>query len=440
MNPPSQGASETNLKLWPALLGLFLFAFTFRSSSGAYLLGMITLMIWLATSKRPSIPALPTPLISVSKLYLLVLAAHAVWTLSANEYELTETLEGYRHYAELLLFIPFSAVIYHCRAYWLQLLWVPVLAVVVRVLHRTDFSSLDTTLFYKWIYGFGQHHVTFGMQAMLTVIAVVALTQASVACFSTTAKRSLAAIGSVAIAALLVQALLTSGSRSGWGCLLVGLLTLIYCGRKSILASTKRSKVFVILALLLATTALITQNFNKIERRLNNDTEVSFNFTLSIDELPRDQDVFFARRIHLAYFGWENWLERPLFGHGPAAVRPLLAADPDFNIHPHLHNTYIQVLMELGLVACIALLAVWTVLFYYFWRLRPLTNELYRPMYNLIAASMLSLAAWSVAGFHLHSSDWRFIFVWYTAFAGFSIRHAYNAEESKKETININCN
>lgn len=431
----TQQATEATLKLWPALLGLFLFAFTFRSSSGAYLLGLITLMIWLAASKRPSIPALPRLLITVSQLYLLVLVAHMLWTLALNEYELTETLEGYRHFAELLLFIPFSAVIYHCRAYWLQLLWVPVLAVVIRVLHRTDFTSLDTTLFDNSIYGFGQHHVTFGMQAMLTILTVAALATVSVSRFSTATKRAVAIVLTFSVAALLLQSLITSGSRSAWGCLLIGLLTLGYCNRKKISAMGARKKVLITMAFMLMGTALISKNIDRIERRLVNETAVNFNFTLAVDELPRDKDLFFARRVHLAYFGWENWLERPLLGHGPASVRPLLAADSDFNIHPHLHNTYIQVLMELGLLGSFALLALWAVLAGYLWQKRPPVGTRYRPLYNLITASMLSLAVWSVAGFHLHSSDWRFIFVWYTAFAGFLIRQAYAAEPAKEKKL-----
>lgn len=433
---PTQSAIENNAEakpLWPALLGLFFFGITFRSSSGAYLVGMITLFAWLAMSKRPSIPALPQRLISVSQLYLLVLGSHMLWTLAANEYDLFETFEGYRHYTELLLFIPFSAVIYHCRAYWLQILWVPVFAVVVRVLHRTDFSSLDTTLFYRWIYGFGQHHVTFGMQAMLAIIAAMALTHVSVSQFPSTAKRWTATAGAGCAVALLTQALITSNSRSGWGCLLIGLITLAYCSRKKITALNRKNKVLALFVFLLATTTLIGQNYEKIEHRLAKATQVDFAFTLSVDDLPRDRDVFFARRIHLTNFGWERWSERPLLGHGPAAIRPLLAADPDFHIHPHLHNTYIQVLAELGLIASIALLAVFSVLFYYFWQHRPTIGNTYRPIYNLIAASMLSLAVWSIAAFHLHSSDWRFIFAWYTAFAGFLIRQACSTEQSKNE-------
>lgn len=440
ISPLSSPATEHDkpaLKLWPALLGLFLFAFTFRSSSGAYLLGMITLFVWLATSNRPKIPSLPTPLITASKLYLAVLLAHMLWTLSLNEYEITETLEGYRHYAELLLFIPFSAVIYHCRAYWLQLLWVPVIAVTVRVLHRTDFSSLETTLFYKWIYGFGQHHVTFGMQAMLAIIAVVALTPVTSKRFAPSFKQWAVTAGLIAAAALLLQALMTSGSRSGWGSLLVGLVVLLFCIRAKLIATSGRNLAAVAAVFFLVTAVLVGQNLNKIEQRLGSDTQVDFNFTLSVDELPRDQDLFFARRIHLTYFGWQNWQERPLIGHGPAAVQPLLAADPDFHIHPHLHNTYIQVLMELGVLGCFALLLVWAVFLYYFWPSRPKIGETYRPIYNLITASLLSLAVWSIAGFHLHSSDWRFIFIWYTAFAAFLIRQAQTEQQPSLNSVDI---
>lgn len=418
--------------LWPALVGLFFFAFTFRSSSGAYLVGMITLLVWLARAQRPPVPALPTPLLKVSAAYLAALGAHMLWTLWLGEYSLWETLEGYRHYAELLLFIPFSVVIYHCRAHWRALLWIPVLAVVVRVLHRTDFSSLETTLFYKWIYGFGQHHVTFGMQAMLAIVAIAALTLGTAAAVRGARRQWAVRLGAMAAAALLLQALITSGSRSGWGCLLVGLTALLYCSRRQIFSALRSPRgATAATVLLLVAAALVAQNFEKIERRVARDTQVNFNFTLSVDELPRDRDVFFARRIHLAHFGLVQWRERPWLGHGPASVRPMLAADPDFHVHPHLHNTYIQVLMELGVLMTSVLALLIATLTFYLWRARPGWQDELRPMYNLIAASAISVVVWSLAAFHLHSSDWRFVFAWYTAFAAFLIRErAGRARES----------
>lgn len=407
---------------WPALLGLFFFAFTFRSSSGAYLLGLLITLGWLYCSRQAPVPKLPAPLLNICKVYFFGLLAHMIWTLWLAEYDLIETLEGYRHFAELLLFIPLSAVLYRCRSYAFALLWVPVLAVVIRVLHRSDFSSLDTTLFSQWIYGFGQHHVTFGMQGMLAILVILAIAAPTVRAQSTQSKRYLAAIVIGATIALLTQALLTSGSRSAWGALLGGGFCLIILNRGQFWRLKKGPNLAIAGALITVLVGLICLNSHKLQERLVDHTKTDFSLTFSIDDLPRDKDLFFARRVHLSYFGFQQWLQRPLLGHGPAATRPMLNNDPDFHIHPHLHNTYIQVPMEIGAPLTLLLAGLFFVLNFLLWQSRPSALDSQRPLYNLIIASWGSLALWSTVGFHLHSSDWRFIVIWYLSYSALMLR------------------
>lgn len=426
-----QGTDELQARsyqaLWPILVALFIFAFTFRSSSGAYLVGMIWAVLWYCRQDNSHVPALPQTLLKLCKIYLFLLALHSLWTLWHNEYSLRETLEGYRHFIELLLFVPFSVVFYHCRRYLLALLWVPVLAVVVRIIHRSDFSSLDTTLFHQSIYGFGQHHVTFGMQAMLTIIALVSLTPLTLSTIKTKPLKVITALSLLCGCLLITQALMTSGSRSAWACLVIGLAVLMIAQRHRLPALANWKGALLITLAIIGIANIVNSNYDKIHNRLVKDTQTNFNFSLSAAELPRDHDVFFARRVHLAHFGLEKWQQRPWLGHGPASVEPLLDQDPDFHIHPHLHNTYIQVIMELGVVTTIALVGVIAWLIICLWRCRHeiSQNPFASTVNQMLAASSISLSVWSVGSFHLHSSDWRFIFVWYTSLAALLVRQYY---------------
>lgn len=413
--------------------GLFVFALTFRSFTDLYWLGLLILVVTLVLDRRTKAPVLPHSIRNLSVIYAAIVSVLLFWTLSNNEYSAAETLLGFSHYFEFLLFIPVSVAMYRCKQRLLLLCWVPVLAVSLRILGHIDLEALDATIFSTAPYGFGQHHVTFGMQAMLALLIIAALTPATLKSLATRQlpTRALVILLLMAATALCLQALMVSGSRSAWGCLLVGLVTLAFCHSGNVLRSLAKNSVRLpLLALCALLLTLAYHNADIIKERLVSDTNTDFKLSLSIDELPRDYDVFFARRVHLAYFGLQNWQQRPLLGYGPVAVQPLLAKDPDFHIHPHLHNTYVQLLVEVGLVGTLAFIALFLLVAACLWRYRPADSHgMQRDIYALIIASTASLGIWSGASFHLHSTDWRFAVIWYAALAAAIVRESkYQAD------------
>jgi len=55
-------------------------------------------------------------------------------------------------------------------------------------------------------------------------------------------------------------------------------------------------------------------------------------------------------RFHFVAYGFEKWLERPVIGWGPGTSRMLLQQHPleAARRFPHVHNTYLDALVELG--------------------------------------------------------------------------------------------
>ena len=53
-------------------------------------------------------------------------------------------------------------------------------------------------------------------------------------------------------------------------------------------------------------------------------------------------------RVHLWAFGLQKFVERPVFGHGPYNHHLIIASDLQ-NKHGYLHNSYLEMLVRLGL-------------------------------------------------------------------------------------------
>lgn len=390
---------------------------------------MILLAIWWL-KRRPTAPRLPLYLYRASGAFAGLWGVHAAWILWLNEYPLLETLDGYRHYLELLLFIPMSVALYHLRSRLLVLLWVPVIAVVVRILHRTDYTDLGATLFSAGSFGFGTYYVTFGMQVMIASLTCASLALVTWPRLMPRSRVWFAVLG-LAVFALLLQAMLTSGSRSAWGCFMAGMITFAWLARYRLL-QVMRSAVAkcVAGALCIALALIVFGSLEKIEERWSARGELSLQMW-SLDALDRERDIFPDRRIFLAVYGVERWLERPWLGHGPASVTPLLDEDETLARHPHLHNTYVQLLTEGGLLgACAFYLLLGALVMGAVRR----TDARTAPLRWWLAAMLVAVALWSVVNFHLHNSDWRFTWVWCASIAAVLMRE-YNGSGRDSEAV-----
>lgn len=116
----------------------------------------------------------------------------------------------------------------------------------------------------------------------------------------------------------------------------------------------------------------------------------------------------FALRMQLYRHGLERWSERPFFGWGPGARLAPGAESMPYQIG-HFHNTYLELLVRLGLVGvslvAIALLLIGRVVWIAYQEGRFAPDH-----FAFVIGGFLVLAIWSAANFRL-GSEVRFLIV-----------------------------
>ena len=112
-------------------------------------------------------------------------------------------------------------------------------------------------------------------------------------------------------------------------------------------------------------------------------------------------------------FGLSLWWERPLLGWGPGSSEALIASSamPELGVGSdqaldHLHNTYLELLVQLGLIGLLLWIGLFLALLSSIgtaWRARSLSADLAR----FLTLSIVYLAFWDLFDFHALHQDWR---------------------------------
>lgn len=210
------------------------------------------------------------------------------------------------------------------------------------------------------------------------------------------------------------QGLIVSQSRGVWLAMLFALpslfLTLRYVMPGSQLGAIRLRYpligTFLILALILA------MNWNTISQRISSESrDWSAVVNQGLDEAPLGSSTY---RLHLWQFGLRKWLERPFFGWGPGTTHALVEAennsalqDPPGSSFDHLHNAYLEVVFQLGLLGILLIALVSGVLIY---KLTECFRQKRLSVYFLafLTSNFVLIAIYSLTDFrHLHW-NWRF--------------------------------
>ena len=222
----------------------------------------------------------------------------------------------------------------------------------------------------------------------------------------------------------LMQALLIAQSRGAWLAVAVSFPPILYLRYRAgfsvgRLASWQRWGALtasVILALFLMA------NSHLILGRLGADSD-TYSTILSgnLGKVPTDSA---GTRIHLWNFALRTWLEHPLLGWGPGTTQALVAARglPGTFLHgqpyDHVHNTYLELLLQFGLAGLGVALALFT--YAILSALNAMRRErLPADQAYFIIGSLLLMAVWSLFDFRLLHYEIRFymILLFASAFA-----------------------
>ena len=111
----------------------------------------------------------------------------------------------------------------------------------------------------------------------------------------------------------------------------------------------------MLIALPLCLAALLLLGGGEIKQRFAEGyASARLAFSAETDTPPRSAA---GERISLWRIGLHSAGEYPLFGKGPGSVSELVREDPVVARHSHLHNLYLQLLVEIGLVGLLLYLA-----------------------------------------------------------------------------------
>ena len=112
---------------------------------------------------------------------------------------------------------------------------------------------------------------------------------------------------------------------------------------------------WLLIALPLCLAALLLLGGGEIKQRFAEGyASARLAFSAETDTPPRSAA---GERISLWRIGLHSAGEYPLFGKGPGSVSELVREDPVVARHSHLHNLYLQLLVEIGLVGLLLYLA-----------------------------------------------------------------------------------
>ena len=425
--------------------GLYLTALSLFLAPAGVSVGLA--LIWLgfflalATGRRLPVSA-GVWLAAVFGLYALINAALTDYPGS----DLGGRFASVADWVQLCVFVPVACALRGDQRRLLQLLALALFGLLLGGLGRLDWALLlsDSTVFLGSRPGFGFPAIVFALFSGIALIGLFVLR----ARWWSASVRGIGAWGVVlwlVAAAMLLQGFVLTLSRGAWIALACTVVVAVWMGRRGYLIARSDEIAAVSLGersgersgerlgdgpgvsaaqgrmthlrpalpwlggLLLM--GLMALNAGTIIDRLGAETDAA-SAILSGDTDVSAQSSF-GQRWHAQRFGLSLWLERPVFGWGPGSSHALIASSGEpalgvggDEVMDHLHNTYLELLVQLGLIG----LAIWVGLFVSLflsigkaWRARLLSADLAR----FLTLAIVYLSVWDLFDFHALHQDWR---------------------------------
>lgn len=323
--------------------------------------------------------------------------------------------EGLTSWLKLLLFIP---VAFFSRGdeHKLDLLLLLLLAgLLFRMLFRMDWATLigDPGEILNLRPGFGLPALAFALYSGAGLIGLATVGRRLPDSGPRAPTRNPLAMAFWAFAAgILLLGLSLTAARSGWLALLVAMPVALWVSRAtpSTTRAQGRVQTWMKFAAALAVAVLVLlgaqRTFERAAWELN---------ALTTSPSGSEQPPLTSDRVRLngLRFGVETWLERPWFGWGAGASGHLLeSADPDglrFDDGAqleHLHNTYLEILIQFGAIGLLLVAALPLALARGLRSSRR--NGQIAPRYcGFFLGILVLVLIWSLFEYRLPNRDWR---------------------------------
>ena len=329
-------------------------------------------------------------------------------------------------WARLAALLPAAYAIGGDRARLWRLLLLALVGFVLGTLWRLDWALLlsDPAEFFDRRSGFGFGAIAFGLYSASALLGMILLRRW---CWGNTGRVHWGRVlGWSLAAALLLQGLMMTKARGAWLALLVALPVGLWLVRPrpgdrapeatdavSDSQGRQRNRGPIAIALVAATlAALVLANAGRIGERLADERVVAT--ALVSGEVAPDPHSSLSLRWHAQRFGLALALERPWLGWGAGTTRALMAlrAEPGVQTPSgrplqHLHNSYLEAAVQLGLPGLGLFLALQLGLLAALWRRLRSSTGRERDLAASLFAALLLLLVWDLFDFRALNQDWR---------------------------------
>jgi O-antigen ligase len=395
------------------LFGLYLFAaFAWLGTTPATL-GLVLLSLGFVLH-RPDWRSLgrdPVVRLSLVLIGFLIVHSLVLAILSPSTERATTILGGGGDWLKLMLFIPL--------AHWCAgrpervrgLLLLAALGFTLAVLRKIDWTNFGLEFFSTRFESY-LPAIAFGMFTGLGALALIVLRPAFWGRFPAGWPRRLGVILWTLWLLFMLEGLLLSQSRGSWLAFLGALAVL------SVLEWRGRARRRYWLALIVVGVALLgglLAQTETVQKRFSEHTgtliDIARGETAAVESDP------IGLRFKALLFAHETWSERPWFGWGAGTSRELIANsgrpealfDHDHWL-PHLHNTYVEILVQFGVIGLILMAAlVWALAHAGFSAQRA--GRLPADLGRFYLVALVFVLIWCLFNYRVVRTDWMFFWI-----------------------------
>lgn len=409
----STGAPASNWIQRTGFAGLSLFLLFCWLGTALANIGLGLMLIALLASLPQSWPSIRRePLLAVFLGFCLYLLLRTLWAIEEFP-ELTSLhTQNALKWLHLWAFLLVAWWLHQYRQHLYPALLVLLTGYVLSVLRLTDWESCRGFLEGTRC-GFGFQTIMGGLLAASGLLGLLVFAPKLIGSYRTGIAWFSRLAAWFALTLMTAQMVISTQTRSVWLGLALLLPPLLFARywhslRAMLKGENKRGLLLGVLALITVASILLA-NKNVFDDRLLHVKSSLFTMLTSHFDRVEVGDFSVTGRIFMTKAGIDKWLERPFFGWGTGinAVDFFPDLKEKIGSMTHLHNTYAELLVRLGLVgAGFYVFAVCLIGrgIYRCHRRRLIGNDVF---YFLLGAAGL-LSIWCVSDYQLLSIDWRF--------------------------------
>lgn len=354
------------------------------------------------------------PLFKLWIAFVIYALGRAWW--GAVEFPPSQELQWHdaKGFLELWLFL---AVAWYLRGERRYVQWVMVLAVVGLILGMVIELPWDrlNALWAQERLRFQVPIVAFGLYSSTVLVGLLVFAP-KLWRGNTRLSTSLRLMLWCAVVGLLTQGLISGQSRGAWLAVLVVFPPTLLVKMWPWLRQVKHGYALLAIGCVLMLIGALTYlNSDTIQHRILEEQEaIVAVWDNRLDEAPKGSVYY---RVHVQQFGLMKFMERPWFGWGTGATEYLISKSGRESLQmprgdswvwmDHFHNTYLELLVRLGIVGLLLLLAAAMLLLQGMWHAYT-SGRMLRDEFVFVTAAFGLVLVWSAFDFRVLHPDWRY--------------------------------